>query len=255
MPLIKRSDPDLDHLTSQPMQKGRRRRPNAVTRPSLSARLAMVCDLLPDGRRLIDIGTDHAYLPVAAVIDGRFPMAIAADIRPGPIATAEWNIRRYGCSERVQAILSDGLAAFSVQAGDVIVMAGLGGLEMIDILHAAPAVWPLIILQPQKSAPALRQYLAANGYAIRKEVLCLDDHRLYLALVAEQAPAEVSDDLADHYIGPALRRDRPVLFHDYLEKQRIQVMHAVKRGEPLTAVLARIDDLMKTTRNERGEKQ
>lgn len=221
------------------------RGPKEIIPPSLSARLTMVSQLLPAGSRLIDIGTDHAYLPITAVMGGLFPTAIAADIRSGPIAVAERNIRRYACSDKVQAVLSEGLAAFSRQEGDVVVMAGLGGLEMIDILTGAPSLWPLLVLQPQKSAPALRSFLSLHGYAIRREALCLENNRLYLCLVAEQTGSEISDDPADHFIGPVLRREKPLLFHAWLEKQRIQVMHAIKRGEPFDTVLNTIDDLLR----------
>jgi len=208
----------------------------------------MVAGLLPTGRRLIDIGTDHAYLPIVAVKRSRFDQAVAADIRPGPLAVAERNIRRYACADHVTTTLSNGLNAFDCRPGDVVVIAGLGGLEMIDILSTAPERWPLLVLQPQKSDPQLRKYLSDSGYLISKEALCSDDRRLYAAMVAErvsdQATGIVPISPIDRYIGPCLRKDRPLLFREWLNRQRVQVQHAIRRGELLTDVLLEIDQLL-----------
>lgn len=227
--------------------------------PSLSPRLSMVASLLPTGRRLIDIGTDHAYLPIIAIQRNRYEQAVAADIRPGPLAVAERNIRRFACADRVTTVLSNGLNAFECRPGDVVVMAGLGGLEMIDILEAASARWPILVLQPQKSDSMLRAYLSESGYSIRSEALCSDDRRLYVAVVAEcmseyvaEQTAEQTAEIAplspiDQYIGPCLRRDRPPFFPEWLNRQRVQVLHAIRRGEPLTDVLLEIDRLLAET--------
>lgn len=224
--------------------------------PSLSPRLAMVEGLLPHAERLIDIGTDHAYLPIAAIRDGLCQRAIAADIRPGPLAIAARNIRRYGLEKNLSTVLSDGLAAFSCQPGDVVVMAGLGGLEMIDILEQAPHQWPTLVLQPQKSAPFLRRYLARSGYSLTREALCMDDRRLYLGLVAQVMDHLEIEDLVSHYIGPCLMKDKPALYRHWLEKVKVQVRHAIRRGEDLSDVMAAIEyelAAMDITREERAQ--
>lgn len=223
-----------------PLTEQQKRR-NGSDAPSLSPRLAMVEGMLSPAHRLIDIGTDHAYLPIISILQGFFQSAIAADIRPGPLAIASRNIRRFGMEKRISTVLSDGLAAFSCQQGDIVVMAGLGGLEMIDILQRAPDRWPILVLQPQKSAPFLRHYLARSGYQLIREDLCLDDRRLYLGMVAQWTDQPVFDDWVSHYIGPCLIREKPVLFRHWLEKVKVQVRHAIRRGEDLADVLTVIE--------------
>ena len=51
----------------------------------LTPRLRTAADLVPAGARLADIGTDHAYLPAALLLEGKIPYAIAADLRHGPL--------------------------------------------------------------------------------------------------------------------------------------------------------------------------
>ena len=55
----------------------------------LTPRLRTAADLVPAGARLADIGTDHAYLPAALLLEGKIPYAIAADLRHGPSAPGQ----------------------------------------------------------------------------------------------------------------------------------------------------------------------
>ena len=52
-----------------------------MKRLELSPRLRMVASLIPAGARLADVGTDHAYLPVALILEGKIPWAVAADLK------------------------------------------------------------------------------------------------------------------------------------------------------------------------------
>lgn len=218
-----------------------------VRGPALSPRLQMIARLIPEGRRLIDIGTDHAYLPIHAVLGGRFQEAVAADVRSGPLEKASRNIEHFGCLGRICTAQADGLQGFCLLDGDVVVMAGLGGLEMVDILREAPFSWPRLVLQPQKSASELRRHLVQSGYVIRQEALCLDGARLYLGITAEYDPAESAAmpvDPVDLYIGPALRCESPPLFEHYLLRERILVSRAMLRQPLLASVRQAIDQLL-----------
>lgn len=46
----------------------------------LSKRLATVGDLVPRGSRLADIGSDHAYLPVALMLEDKLSFAVAGEV-------------------------------------------------------------------------------------------------------------------------------------------------------------------------------
>lgn len=238
------------------LEAGRQARQNRTVRgPLLSPRLRMVAGLLPEGHRLIDIGTDHAHLPIHAVLEGHFLEAVAADLRVGPLESASRNIDRFGCAGQVRTEHANGLQGFRPEPGDVVVMAGMGGLEMVDILCEAPSNWPTLVLQPQKSATELRRHLVLSGYAIHREALCLDGGRLYLGIQAAYSPDETAAapiDPADFYIGPALRREQPPLFEAYLRKQRVQVVHAMLRHPLLSVVLQTIDQLLLECEAEHG---
>ena len=151
----------------------------------LSPRLKMVGELVPEGARLADVGTDHAYLPAALLRSGRIPFAIAADLRQGPLARAKATVRGAGLEGRVAFRLCDGLSGIRPEEVDAVVIAGMGGETIADILAAAPWVRenriPLV-LQPMSSMPDLRVWLQRNGYRIVTERLCREGDTLYTAL-------------------------------------------------------------------------
>ena len=82
---------------------------------TLCARLEMVAALVPQGARLIDIGTDHAYLPAALFKRGRIASAWAADVREGPLERARGTLARAGLSAQIGLKRSDGLDGFSAE--------------------------------------------------------------------------------------------------------------------------------------------
>ena len=109
----------------------------------LSERLDRVAGLVPSCRCLFDIGTDHGFLPIqltAASIAAR--IAVAADIRPGPLERAARHIREAGLGDKIETRLTDGLRDLAVAMDDVVVIAGLGGNEIRDILAASHARLP-----------------------------------------------------------------------------------------------------------------
>lgn len=143
-----------------------------LNRP-LCTRLQMVADFVRDGAApLPDIGTDHAYLPVALVLSGKCPRAVVSDLREMPLENARQAIRRYHLEDRIVACLSDGLDEIAPDWAQDIVIAGMGGELIAAILARAP--WlrnegKRLILQPMTHAEDVRRFLYKNGFSILKE--------------------------------------------------------------------------------------
>ena len=64
----------------------------------LQPRLRLLADMVPAGAHLADIGTDHGYLPVWLMQQGRIASAIAADIGPEPLDHARRTAAEYGAA-------------------------------------------------------------------------------------------------------------------------------------------------------------
>ena len=158
----------------------------------LTARLQSVADQVPQGAVLADIGTDHAYLPVWLLLEGRIEHAIAADLREGPLNRARETAEQYNVSNMVSFRLCNGLVDIGPDEVDTIAIAGMGGETIASILEAAP--WTkegkLLLLQPMTSFPDLRLWLQQNGYNIEKETITKEGRRLYSCLTVRAGHME-----------------------------------------------------------------
>ncbi len=185
-----------------------RRRRNAVAKQlELSPRLRLLAQWVPQGARLADVGTDHAYLPVWLDIQDRVSSAIASDLRPGPLARARETGRIHG-ARRVEYRLCDGLAAIQPEETDTIVIAGMGGENIAAILAAAP--WTkdgahTLLLQPMTRAEELRAFLSGHGYRVLREALVEDRGTIYPVLSVTAGEEELS--LGQLWGGARLQRD------------------------------------------------
>lgn len=150
----------------------------------LQPRLALLAALVPPGSRLADVGTDHGYLPVYLLQQGRIPSAIAADIGAEPLEHARRTAGEYNVTG-LELRLCDGLAAIHPDEVDTVAIAGMGGETIIHILENAP--WTKdgsheLLLQPMTRAADLRRWLSVNGYTFTSERLVRDKGYLYPVL-------------------------------------------------------------------------
>ncbi len=200
--------------------------------PQLNARLTAVVELVEPCQCLYDIGSDHAFLPIELIRRGVASRAVASDIGAGPIRSAQRNISRFALENKIATAVTPGLAGHTVTSEDSVVMAGLGGLEMIDIMANYGLVPARVILQPQKSAMELRRWLTTSGYQIVAERLVYDRDRIYPILAVEPSANSAQElTLLQAYLGPCLITDKPPLYREYLV-QRLQHVQKMMRSEP-----------------------
>lgn len=185
---------------------------------NLNKRLSTVADLVRDGSRAADIGSDHAHLPVVLIQSGRCPHVIATDIIEGPVASANKTVQQTGLGDRIDVRLGDGLAPVSPDEVDDILIAGMGGENIVGILQAAPWVKDEkyhLVLQPMTRPETLREYLLTNGFEIERERSVADHGHQYLVLSARYTGADPITDAYTYYVG----RLTPQTDRAYLEWQ------------------------------------
>ena len=148
----------------------------------LSERLRAVADLVDDGMVVADIGTDHGYIPIALVQEGRCPRAVATDINIGPLDRARAHIQAAELSEKIDTRRSDGMKELKAEEADCAIIAGMGGALTIKILEESSATarsLKALILQPQSELYKVREYLAEQGYEILAEDMVLEEGKFY----------------------------------------------------------------------------
>lgn len=169
----------------------------------LSPRL-LCCASMVRGDAVLDIGTDHALLPIYLIKSGKCDRIIATDIKEGPITSAKANIQKHEVQQSVAVMQSDGFRKVPDKGITDVVIAGMGGESIRDILSAPDAAWVQrgtnLVLQPMTRAEVLRKWLAENGYTITKEVAVKDMH-LYTVIQAHYTGEIRSLTDVEAYVG------------------------------------------------------
>lgn len=219
----------------------------------LSPRLSAVAELVPSGARVIDVGTDHAMLPVWLIQTGRAAHVWASDLRSGPLESADRLVRETQTGDRIDLRQTDGLAGFSRSDGDTVVIAGMGGETMISILSAAPWLHDgvLLILEPQSKQDLLRRWLAKNGFVIHRERLVKDAGRLYPILTAESG-TEPECTEAEYHTGRWDRICGEPLFGEYLDTLRKRAASAAPYDANAKSLLTSLDKMKERLKYDNG---
>ncbi len=159
-----------------------------MTLTAPGARLTAAAGFARHGRRIADIGTDHAYLPVFLVGRGMSVSAVATDINRGPLERAASNIEAAGMTDRISLRLADGLRGVEPFAPEDIFILGMGGELIARICGDSDYIKNeniRLILQPMTRQAALRRYLLAGGFRIDDECLVKDEgERIYQIICA-----------------------------------------------------------------------
>ena len=188
----------------------------------LTPRLEKIAGLIENSKMTADIGTDHAYLPVYLIERGKTERAIASDINEGPLKTAAAAVRGSKTDGRISLRLGAGLETVTpADNADTIVIAGMGGETIAEILENSPNVVRragLIIIQPMSSAPELRDYIYGRGFKDIREHLAVEGNKIY-NIIAMSPGNEKHQPLQPHerLAGRDLLERRPEHFDKYLK--------------------------------------
>ncbi|MBP7331751.1 MAG: SAM-dependent methyltransferase [Firmicutes bacterium] len=185
----------------------------------LAKRLAVAAAYVPAGSVVADIGADHAYLPIYLVKTGRCARVIATELRSGPFQSALRQVAEHKLESNIDLRLGDGLTVLKPAEAGVLVLAGMGGNTIREILAASPEILntvKMLILQPQADPGDLRIWLAANGWKISDEQLVEEGGRIYVVISSAPGCEAVQDPLLLE-LGPRLAEKKDPLFGRYLE--------------------------------------
>ena len=195
----------------------------------ISKRLELVASFVPQGTILLDVGSDHAYLPIELVERGQIESAIAGEVVEGPYQSAVKNVEAHGLKEKIQVRLANGLAAF--EEGDqvsVITIAGMGGRLIARILEEGLdklANVERLVLQPNNREDDLRIWLQENGFQIVAESILEEAGKFYEILVVEAGQMKLST--SDVRFGPFLSKEVSPVFVQKWQKEAVKLEFAL----------------------------
>lgn len=223
---------------------------------TLPKRLAAVASLVPPGKAVADIGTDHGFLPVYLIKSGSAKKVIASDIRRGPFEKARKYIHFEGLEDYVDVRLGGGLDVLSPGEVEVVVIAGLGGNTIVEILEEGSgflADVETLVLNPVTHQSEVRQWLSKNGWRLMEEDVVEDQGRLYQVISASPGAQPEAKEWGwlDYDVGPLILRKRHPLLKEYLKRKLKKYERAVnnlKQGnsgkkQRLCTLLSHIEDI------------
>lgn len=189
----------------------------------LSKRLKLIIKHMDKCKSMIDVGSDHGYIPIYAVKNNICETAIASDINIGPVEKAKLNATLDGVSDKVDVRLGGGLQTVKNGEVEAVVIAGMGGNLIRDILEYDKNKlfsYKYMILLPAQNPEVLRKYLYSNGYKIIDEDLCEDDNIYYeLFKVQKCEDDKIELDEIFYEFSPILLKKKHPLMKTYLESK------------------------------------
>lgn len=199
----------------------------------LSKRLLTLARHVPADSRLGDIGTDHALLPIYLITEKVASLAIAVDVHLGPYHRAREKVQEYNLSNKIDVRLGNGLDPLTPGEVDVVIIAGMGGSNIRDILDNSLQHRPWLkklIMQPMQDSQTLRMWLQGNEWYITHEDIILEDGRLFEVITAEKG-REMPLTEAELAYGPLLLRNKHPLLIPLLAREEKGVQEILRQLE------------------------
>ncbi|WP_057719115.1 tRNA (adenine(22)-N(1))-methyltransferase [Lactobacillus taiwanensis] len=182
----------------------------------LEERLAQIGKMVDPESRLADIGTDHAYLPIALVKEGKIDFAIASDVAAGPLNNAKQDIEQAGLEEKIETRLGSGLETLKAEDRiDTVVIAGMGGKLMTNLLETAyqeGKKYPTLILEANIGEPLVRKWLMDHQYEIVAEQIIEVAGHIYEIIKAEIKRDKLDLSEQELAFGPFLLKEKNSIF-------------------------------------------
>lgn len=194
----------------------------------LSDRLKTIADFVPLNSIVGDIGTDHGYLPVYLIEKRISKKVIASDISKNSLEKIIQLVKLKGLEDKIDIRLGDGLEVFKPFEVDTLVIAGMGGLLIRDILDKNKKITDSIvnfILQPNMASKELREYLYENSFEIVDEKLVKEAGKFYEIIFAKRGKDYVEDDIYLEF-GKRLFLNKDPLLKEYVQ-HKITMMESI----------------------------
>lgn len=200
---------------------------------ALSLRLKQVSRYIQPNARLADIGSDHAYLPVALMLKGSIEYAVAGEVVKGPYLSACQQVEKNQLTDKIVVRLADGLAA--IQPTDdinTITICGMGGSLIRQILTEGSHHLngkERLILQPNVGEATLRDWLNQNDYAILAEEILEENQKIYEIIVAEKQKSTTKLNEKGLFFGPFLMQEKNAVFIKKWQREYQQIKKVLKQ--------------------------
>ena len=202
---------------------------------NLSKRLQKIADFVPKGSAVCDIGTDHGYIPVYLVKENISSKVIGTDISKGSLDKIIDLVEKEKLQDLIDIRLGDGLYILSPNEVNTLIIAGMGGILISEILENSKEVSKTIenfILQPMVGVEELRRYLIGNNFKIIDEELVFEDGKYYEIIFAKEGH-QVIDKEIYFEISEILIKEKHPLLKSYIEHKKDKIKSIMRDIESI----------------------
>jgi tRNA (adenine22-N1)-methyltransferase len=186
----------------------------------LSNRLKAISKLVKDVKSIVDVGTDHGYIPIYLVKNNIIEFAIASDINKGPVDKAKKNVQDYALGNNISCRLGGGLTTVKPKEVEAAIIAGMGGNLIRDIIEESKEVFKNLsyaVLQPVQNPEVLREYIYKSGYTIIDETIVKDEDKYYEIIKIKYNNNKKEVEPIYYQISKILLSKKEPLFKEYIE--------------------------------------
>ena len=185
----------------------------------LSKRLQAIYDMVPSGVAA-DVGSDHGKLIISLFEGGVISKGYAIENKKGPYTRLVKAIEDSGCRDHIIPMFSDGISELPKDV-DIVILAGMGGINIIDILKAHLGKLKnvrTIIVDAHNAIPEMRKAVCKMGYIIADEDIVQDGGKYYEIIKFVAGECAYLDD-ADYEFGPVLSKEKSCIFKEKYESR------------------------------------
>ena len=198
----------------------------------IAKRLEVISELVTHSRCTADIGTDHGIVPLKLIDSHRADKVIATDVSAPSLNKTQKKVASNHLDSKIITRLGNGLDPINKDECDTIIIAGMGGLLIKDILNRGvnKIENATLILQPMNNAHFVRMFLEFSDYKITKEMIVFENNHYYQIIVAEPGNMKI-DDPIDYWVGCKSARKSDAVFENFIKslisKQK-EIIHYTK---------------------------
>ena len=196
----------------------------------LSKRLKIIFDMVPKSV-VADIGSDHGKLMIALVQADIVKKGYAVENKEGPFERLRSNLIRYHVNDKITPLFSDGIKDITRDV-ETIVIAGMGGTNIVNILKAHPEKLvrvQTIIIDAHTAVPLARKEICQMGYAIADEQIVKEDDIFYEIIKFIKADKAIISD-EDLEFGPILRQEKSATFKEKYQNRIYEIDTILSKG-------------------------
>ena len=196
----------------------------------LSKRLKIIFDMVPKSV-VADIGSDHGKLMIALAEAGIVNKGYAVENKEGPFERLRSNLIRYHVNDKITPLFSDGIKDITRDV-ETIVIAGMGGNNIVNILKAHPEKLvrvQTIIIDAHNAVPLARREISQMGFAIADEKIVKEDDIFYEIIKFIKADKAIISD-EDLEFGPILRQEKSATFKEKYQNRIYEIDTILSKG-------------------------